>query len=73
MRAAPNLPFCKSREPALDLVEPRGGSRREMDVEARVASKPVLDRWGLVRAVVVHHEVDIQISRNGSLDCSEKF
>jgi len=35
-----------------------------VDVKPRMACKPGLDGRGLVRAVVVHHQVDVQIGRH---------
>ena len=60
MSAAANLPLGERGEPAFDLIEPRGRGRGEVCVEARMAGKPVLDRRGLVRAVVVHHQMDLE-------------
>ena len=34
-------------EPALDLVDPRGRGRREVDVPARLLGQPVPDQLGL--------------------------
>src|SRR5260370_41672035 len=44
-------------KPALDLVEPGGRGRREVQCKSRMPSKPALDRRGLMRAVVVHDEM----------------
>lgn len=73
MRAAANLFFGKGSEPAFDLIEPRSRGGREMDVEARMASKPVPNRRSLVRPVIVHHEMNVQVSWYGSLDCAQEF
>ena len=64
MGAAPDVVLSQRGEPALDLIEPRRRSRREVDVEPRVACEPGSDRRGLVRPVVVHHEVDVQLGRD---------
>jgi len=41
-------------------------------VEPRVACEPGSDRRGLVRPVVVHHEVDVQLGRDAGLDGSQE-
>jgi hypothetical protein len=41
-------------EPALDLVDPGCGGRREMHMPMMVARQPCLDPWGLMGGVVVH-------------------
>src|SRR3546814_6887927 len=48
-------------EEALDLVDPGGGCRRQMDMPARALGQPVADGLGLVRGVVVHDEMDVEV------------
>ena len=48
-------------EEPLDLVDPGGRGRREVDVPARPLGEPVADQLGLVGGVVVHHEVDVEV------------
>ena len=52
------------REPAFDLVEPGGACRREVEIESWVLEQPPLNELGLVRAVVVEHDVQIEFLRN---------
>jgi len=73
MRAATNLFFGQGCKPAFDLIEPGRRGWREMNLKARVARKPVADGWRLVRAVVVHHEMNVQISGNGCLNRAQEF
>ena len=47
-------------EEALDLIDPGRRSRREVDVEARVALEPGFDRGVLVGGVVVDDQVQIE-------------
>ena len=68
MDAASQLLFGQQSEEALDLVQPGGTGRREMDVPARMTSKPFADRWGLVGRIVVHHQMDVEVVRNVGLD-----
>jgi hypothetical protein len=51
--------------------EARGG--REVHVKARVPGEPVLDGGRLVRAVVVHHQVDVQRSWHVGLDGAQEL
>src|SRR6266545_1107450 len=60
-------------EPPFHLVYPRRAGRGEMHVETRVLVKPRLDRGGLVGAVVVADEVDIQPGRHRSVDAGEEL
>jgi len=64
MSAATDVALRERCEPTLDLVEPGCRGRSEVDVEPRVACEPGSDRRGLVRPVVVHHEVDVQLGRD---------
>jgi hypothetical protein len=52
-RASPDSFPRNLGKPALDLVEPRGTGRREMNVIARPRSQPLLDLRMLMRALVV--------------------
>ncbi len=45
-------------EEALDLVEPRGGSRREVEMKARMAFQPCFDLGMLVGGIVVDHQME---------------
>ena len=61
MSAAADLALGERGEPALDLIEPGGRGRREVHVEARMASEPAFDRGSLVRAVVVHDQMHVEL------------
>jgi hypothetical protein len=73
MDAAADLFFGEGREPAFDEVDRRGTRRREMDVKARMPGQPPVDDWCLVRAVVVHDQVDVEIGRHRRVDRIEKL
>jgi hypothetical protein len=68
VRAAAQCFGVETREPALDLVEPRRVSRREMHMKARVLREPCAHGRRFVRAVVVHDDVDLQIGRHAGVD-----
>ena len=68
MDAALDLLVGEQREPALDLVEPGGAGRREMQVIARVSGEPGFDRRCLVGGVIVEHQMDVEIGRHGLFD-----
>ena len=57
VRAAPDLPFGDRRELPFDLVDPRCARGCEAQVEARLASQPIVNHRRLVSAVVVQHTV----------------
>src|SRR4051794_32239032 len=73
MSATANLFFSERGEPALDLVEPRSRGWCEMHMEPRVTGKPIADGGGLVRTVVIHHQVNVQVIRNRCLDRAQEF
>ena len=51
-------------EPPLHEGDPRAAGRREMHMEARMPRQPAMDERGLVRAGVIHDEVDVQRARH---------
>src|SRR5882757_7113594 len=71
--AAPDLLVGDEAKETLDLIEPGRACRCEMDMPTRPFGEPVADQRSLVRRVVVHDDVDIETSRDGSLDLVEEF
>src|SRR5213083_590748 len=53
MHTSAQLLLGQRREPALDEIDPRGAGWREVQVEARMARQPAMDRRRLVGARVV--------------------
>src|SRR3990170_5079491 len=72
MSAALDLAFADQGKPALNEVDPRSRSRREVHVKARMARKPSLDRGRLVRAVVVQDQVHLELGRDIGLDGAQE-
>ncbi|MGY3533224.1 hypothetical protein ACVILK_003191 [Bradyrhizobium embrapense] len=60
-------------KPALNLVDPGRGSRREVDTVVRPASEPRIDLGYLVGGVVVHDDLDIEPFRDLNIDLFEKL
>ncbi len=73
MVAWPEQVGCDVGEEPFDLVDPTGVGRREMHVKPRMAREPFLHRRGLVGAVVVTHQVDIQVAGNLVVDFGEEL
>src|SRR6266581_9639310 len=73
MHTPAQLLLGQRREPALDEIDPRGAGRREMQVEARMARQPAMDRWRLVRARVVEDQVYLERGGNARMNGVEKF
>lgn len=73
MHSPAELLLGEVREPALDLVDPRGTGRREVQVEARVSQHPTMDHLGLVRAVVVHDQVHVEVGGHLAVDKIEEL
>ena len=61
MDPAPELFFGQEREEALDLVEPGGVGRGEVDMPTRMAGQPASNRRRLVGGVVVHDQMDVEV------------
>src|ERR1700730_4011105 len=57
---------------ALDHVEPRTGSRREVQVKARMPLEPALYRGSLVGGIIVDDEMQIEIGRCPFVDGVEE-
>jgi hypothetical protein len=64
MNAAPQLFVREFREPALHEVQPGSVGGREVDVEARTFGEPVPDHRRLVRPVVVHDQMHVEVTRD---------
>ena len=73
MRAAFDLLLAEQRKPALDQIEPRGGSRREVQMKPRVAREPPPHARRLVRAVVVQDQMDVEVRRHLGIDRVEEL
>jgi hypothetical protein len=58
LERAPTHPFgCQFREPALDQIKLTGAGRHKVGDEAPMPLEPISHRGGLVRPIVVHHQV----------------
>ncbi len=62
--AAFDLPFGDQGEEALDLVDPGGTGRREVDMPVRALGRPVADRLGFVGGVVVQDQMNVEVSQD---------
>src|SRR6185437_13286865 len=59
-------------EKAFHLVKPAGGGGCEMHMIVGMLHKPALHLVDLVRAVIVHHQMDLLIGRNRGSNTLEK-
>src|SRR6266436_8917373 len=73
MHTPAQLLLGQRREPALDEIDPRGAGRREVQVEARMARQPAMDRRRLVRARVVEDQVHLERGGDARLNGVEKL
>src|ERR1700678_3853346 len=71
--AAPDAFGGNLREKALNSIDPGRRSRREVLMVARMLREPCFDRWMLVRSIVVHDDVDIQLARDVAVDVFEEL
>ena len=72
MSTALDFALADQCKPTLDKIEPRCQGRREMYMEARMASEPVFDRGSLVSAVVVQDQVRIEFGRDIGFDGAQE-
>lgn len=68
MRGALELLGRALAEPPFDHVHPRGAGRREVHVKAGTRGQPPTDRRGLVGAIVIEDQVDIDIDWHAAVD-----
>jgi hypothetical protein len=66
--AAPDALRRNLGEEALDEFEPGGGSRREVQLEARMPGEPRVDLGRLGRPVVVEDEVHVEMLLHAAVD-----
>lgn len=66
-RVALDLPLGEWRTRSFHEVQPRRAGPCEVQVESLARGGPASYAWGLVSAVVVEHEVDINDRRSGSM------
>src|SRR2546421_8178107 len=72
MSAAPKLLLSQGGEPPLDLIDPGGIGRREVEVEAGMPQKPSMDQRRLVGAVVVEDQVHVEDVRDFLVNAIEE-
>ena len=66
--ASPDASFSKQTKEAFDLVQPTGAGGSEVHMVARAARKPALHLGHLVRAVVIHDQVNVELLGNRFVD-----
>jgi hypothetical protein len=71
--ATAKLLLGEQREEAFDLADPGGRGRREVNVPMRAFGEPVADELGLVRAGIVHDDMDGEFGRNIVFDGVEEL
>src|SRR5689334_14513312 len=73
MCAAPHLLLRKTGKPSFYQVDPGGAGRREVHVKARASHQPGADGRGLVSAVVVEDQMNIQRGRHTLINGIEEL
>lgn len=68
-----DLLVCELGEESLDLVDPRGVGRREVNMKPRVFGEPIADGRRLVGAVVVHDQMNVEIRGSVGVDGVEEL
>src|SRR5271155_3577237 len=72
MHAAAQLLFGECGKPSFDEIKPTGRSGREVQVEAGPLDQPIPDHGGLVSAVVVQDQMNIQFGWQVGFDGVEE-
>ena len=73
MSAPPDLLARNGSKPSLNLIDPGGAGRGEMQMIARAARQPVVDPGCLAGPVVVQHQVDVEFGGDHLVDSVEKL
>jgi hypothetical protein len=68
VHAAPRLLIGQLGEPALDQVQPGAVGRGEVDVKARPFRQPVPNQRHLMRPVVVHDQMHVEVARHRGIN-----
>ena len=71
-RAVSNAALGKQAEETLHLIQPTGTGGREMQMITGPPRKPTLYFGHLVRAIVVHHQMDVEVLRDRFLNPFQK-
>ena len=72
MNAAADLLLGQKCKEALDLVEPRGSCRGQVNVPMRPLGEPSAYLLGLVSCVVVHDDMNFKIGWHSDLDAIQE-
>src|SRR5471032_2020118 len=73
MGATPDLFFSQRGKPALHLVKPGSRCWSEMDMKTRMTSEPGANGRRFVSAVVVHHQMHLQLRRDVGFDRTQEL
>ena len=72
MNTSPEPLSGELSEPALDLIDPRRRSRREVDVIVRPPGEPRPDLGSFVGGIIIHDNMDIEPFGDLSIDLFEE-
>lgn len=72
MDTAPDLPLGEVGKESLDLIDPGRACGRQMNVPVRPFGEEGADRSGLVRGVVVHHEMNVEVAWHDAIDLAQE-
>ena len=72
MNAALDLLFGKHGKPALDQIEPGAAGGSEVQMEAGTLGQPAMNQRGFVSSIVVQNQMNLEMSRDLSLDSVEE-
>ena len=65
---SPNPAVCEQAKKAFHLIQPTRAGWCDVQVITRATGKPALNFGHLVRAVIVHHQMNIEVLRDGFID-----
>lgn len=73
VHAASDLSLGEIGEEPFDLVDPGRRGGREVDMPTQVPGQPPADIRRAVSAVIVHHQVYVEIGRDIGFDLAQEF
>ena len=72
MNAALDLLFGEHGEPAFDQIEPGAASGSEVQMKPGALGQPAMNQRGFVSSIVVQNQMDLEMSRDLSIDSVEE-
>jgi hypothetical protein len=73
MDSSPKLLSSKGGNPSLYKIKPRCSSGGEVHMVAGMAGQPAMNQGRFMSSIVIHHDMNIKVGRNGFIDPIEEL